>query len=191
MRNKLVLFALGSILALAACARKLQPGSPAPQARHELGRIACREYRYSDPVLCKAEALAFFKGSYSGATTELITQVSTNPAVYSMKAKGEDVQIRFAVVSSEELSKYGSFINYYEVKKINGRTDREEIDEAAREFSVSTDDILRAAFQDELEVEKKRPWRAVLKRKKPTQLRAASSGEDEAYGIVTNPPYPR
>ena len=106
-----------------------------------------------------------------------------------MKAKGEDVEIRFAVVSTEELKKYGDFINYYEVKKINGRTDQEEIDEAAKEFKVLPDDILQSAFQDEFQIEKKRPWRALMKRKKTKQLYPA--GDDEAYGMVINPPYPR
>ncbi|MDQ2794780.1 MAG: hypothetical protein M3Y12_12355 [Bacteroidota bacterium] len=191
MRSNLTLFALGAILVLAACARKYQPGAPAPQAGHNLGRIACREYRYSNPVLCQSEALAFFKGSYPGTTAEALTKVSTNPLVYSMKAKGEEVEIRFAVVSDEDLLKYGGFINYYEVKKIHGRTDQEEINEAAREFSVLPGDILQSAFQDEVGVEKKRPWRAILKRKKPAQLRMATDGDDETYGIVTNPPYPR
>src|SRR6476619_6980436 len=108
MRNVLILLVLASFLAFAACTEKLQSSTTTPyQGKHQLGRVACREYRYSDPGLCQSEAFAFYHGSYPGTTPEALTLVTTTPLVYSMKAKGEDVEIRFAVVSANDLSKYG------------------------------------------------------------------------------------
>ena len=175
---------------LASCVGKPQPVLTTPQGKYQLGRVACREFRYSDIGRCESEALAFYKGSYPGTTKEVLTKVSTSPLVYSMKAKREEVEVRFALVTPAELVQYGDSVNYYEIKTTIGHSEKEDINFAADEFKVKPDDILMSAFQDNLKIDKKDPWRGLLKRKKVMPPYPVV-GDEEEYGIVINPPYPR
>ena len=192
MRHTSGLLALGSFLAIASCAQMPPSTSPvattATVSKYQLGRIACREYRYVDAAQCSTEAQAYYRGSYPGSPTETLTLVSTSPMVYSMKAKNENVEIRFAVVSLSDMMLYGDSINYYEINRIHGNSDEKDLRDAADEFK-SNGGILRGAFQDDIAIGLKWPWRAILKRKKAPKLPVANN--DEAYGILTNPPYPR
>ncbi|MDB5233822.1 MAG: hypothetical protein JWR44_815 [Hymenobacter sp.] len=194
MRYQLGLLALGIFLAITSCEGNFQQSPQKTlQGKYTLGKIVGREYRYTDSAQCRREAQAYFKGNYPGSTTEILTKVTTFPLVYSMKAKGEDVEVRFVQVSQNDLTKYGDFIYYYKIDKTPGHpgyTEQQDVDAAAKEFKVLSDDILRDAFRDERPLEGKQPWRALLKRKKPKSSHPVV-GDEEEYGVIINPPYPR
>ena len=106
-----------------------------------------------------------------------------------MKALNADIEVRFAVVTPATLTQYGTPINYYEINKVAGRSDEQDVDDAADEFTTKPEDILRRAFRDDFEIEGRRSWRGLFKRKRINLLPAP--GSEEEYGIVINPPYPR
>ena len=151
------------------------------------------EYRFTDPIACADAATQAYRNANPPDQTGSPTPVASNPLLYSIKAKDTDVEKRFVIVSADELNKYGDFITYREVNRVQHGNDKKDIDDAIEEFTqLLGDAVITGPFQDAADVNGKRPWRAVLQRKasstSPDQARLLQ--QDDVYGIVVNPPYP-
>ena len=193
MRYQLVLLALGAFLAITSCVRKTRQGPPVSTFTHdyEFMTLAGKEYRYDTKQQCDDAAAMYLSTNYPTNSPEVLTKVSDNPTTYSIKAKDEDIEVRFTVIAQENITEYGKLIYYYKVNKTSGHTEQEDIGLASDEFVKRLGHVnTKPPFQDKVVLEGKHPWRAILKRKRANLLHRPV-GDEEEYGIVINPPYPR
>ena len=196
MRYYLALLVIGTFLGITSCVKKIQqsPRASLSKGDYEFTGLAGKEYRYETEKQCDDAAVLYRNNNYPSSPTsppeENLTIVSQSPKTYSIKAKDEDIEVRFTVIDIADITKYGKLIYYYKVNAINGHTEHDDVDLASAEFKKRFGHVIKkSTFKDEFALEKKYPWRAILSRKKPKSFLAPS--DEEEYGIVINPPYPR
>lgn len=157
-------------------------------------RIASIEHRYSTEGTCRDSAKWYYnnRAGKPGIPAPLLT----SPLTYSFQDstdKQNRHEIRFTVQVASPTEPTNIIISYWAFeKKINNPKD--DIDDAVKNLkNVYKCNTIKGATQDLVEVNKKKPWRAIMQTTypiDPPSAPALTSKISGTFGVIVNPPFP-
>lgn len=157
-------------------------------------RIASIEHRYSTEGMCRDSAKWYYNNRLGKPGTP--TALPTSPLTYSFqdstnKQNRHELRFMFQVGSPTEPT--NTIITYRTFQK-RIRDDKNDLDDAVKNLkNVYKCITIKGTTQDLAEVNKKRPWRAIMKTTEDidsTKSPALTSKISGTFGVIVNPPFP-
>lgn len=157
-------------------------------------RIASIEHRYSNANICAEKAKAYFNDTIHSPGDPL--PLTTSPLTYSFQDstnKQNHKEIRFLFQAASLTEPTDTIISYWAIEK-KIKDDKDDLDKAVDDLEkVYKCKKIHGAMQDLVEVNGKKPWRAIMRTTypiDPPNQQALAGKISGTFGVIVNPPFP-